>query len=48
MTLVVDANVAVKWVVSNPDTDNARAVVSSKEDLIAPDLLVAEFTNAFS
>jgi predicted nucleic acid-binding protein len=46
MTLVVDANVAVKWVVSNPDTDNARAVISSKEDLIAPDLLVAEFTNA--
>jgi hypothetical protein len=38
----------LKWVVSNPDTDNARAAISSKEDLIAPDLLVAEFTNAFS
>jgi predicted nucleic acid-binding protein len=46
MTFVVDANVAVKWVVSNPDTDDARAVISSKETLIAPDLLVAEFTNA--
>jgi len=38
----------VKWVVSNSDTDDARAVISSKEDLIAPDLLVVEFTNAFS
>ena len=46
MTLVVDANVAVKWVVANPDTDRADAVISSGEELIAPDLLVAEFANA--
>ena len=46
MTLVVDANVAVKWVVANPDTERADAVISSGEELIAPDLLVAEFANA--
>jgi predicted nucleic acid-binding protein len=45
VTLVVDANVAVKWVVPNPQAANARAVLRSGEVLIGPDLIVAEFAN---
>ena len=46
MALVIDANVAVKWYVKQHDAADARAVMSSGDELIAPDLLVAEVANA--
>jgi hypothetical protein len=42
MTLVVDANVAVKWFIQQSGSDHARRVQTHKEPLIAPALLVAE------
>jgi predicted nucleic acid-binding protein len=38
--LVIDASVAVKWVV--PESDSARAEVLLDHGLVAPDLLFAE------
>jgi predicted nucleic acid-binding protein len=46
VTFVIDANVAVKWYVEQHGAHNARAVMSSGDHLIAPDLLVAEVANA--
>jgi predicted nucleic acid-binding protein len=46
LTLVVDASVAVKWVVTEIDTPEAVALQTSSEDLIAPDLVVAEIASA--
>lgn len=46
MTLVVDASVAFKWYVEEPQSDEARAILASNEPLIAPDILVAEVGNA--
>ena len=45
MTLVVDASVATKWFVAEPDSPDARALLISGEALIAPDLVVAEACN---
>jgi len=42
--LVIDASVAVKWVVDEPGTPEAL-VLRQKAKLIAPDLLVAECAN---
>lgn len=42
-TLVVDASVAIKWVVEEPGT--AVAVAVRRHRLCAPDLLVAECAN---
>jgi predicted nucleic acid-binding protein len=42
--LVVDASVAVKWVLKEPDSDAARRVAETAE-LLAPDLLWAELGN---
>jgi predicted nucleic acid-binding protein len=39
--LVVDASVAVKWVLKEPDSDAARRIAEQAE-LLAPDLLWAE------
>jgi predicted nucleic acid-binding protein len=44
MRLVVDASVAVKWVLKEPDSDAARRLVN-RSDLLAPDLLWAELGN---
>ena len=44
MRLVVDASVAVKWVLKEPDSDAARRIVDRAE-LLAPDLLWAESGN---
>ena len=48
--LVVDASVAVKWVLHESDSDQARAVLEASAegafDLIAPSHLLAEATNA--
>ena len=46
MSLIVDASVAVKWFVEEPDSDRARQLEFADEDLIAPDLALAEVGNA--
>jgi predicted nucleic acid-binding protein len=45
-TLVIDASIAVKWVVEEVGTSEAL-VLRQKAKLIAPDLLVAECANIF-
>lgn len=44
MTVVVDASVALKWVLSEDGTDRARALIT-RSPLAAPDLLWIECTN---
>jgi predicted nucleic acid-binding protein len=46
MTLVVDASVAVKWVVDEPGSAKALLVYADEGDLAAPTLLLAEVGNA--
>jgi predicted nucleic acid-binding protein len=41
---VVDASVAVKWVIEEPGSDAARALVL-EEPLLAPDFLIVECAN---
>lgn len=43
---VVDASVAVKWIVRAPDSDRAILVLESADQLVAPDLLLSEVGNA--
>jgi predicted nucleic acid-binding protein len=44
-TLVIDASIAVKWVVEEDGTPEALALRQKKGKLIAPELLVAECAN---
>ncbi|MFZ0610404.1 MAG: type II toxin-antitoxin system VapC family toxin [Xanthobacteraceae bacterium] len=46
MALVVDASVAVKWVVPEVGSERATAIRAMDEDLIAPSLVYAEIGNA--
>ena len=46
MSLVVDSSVAVKWFFDEPLAANARRLLDNPDQLIAPDLLVAELANA--
>lgn len=46
MTLVVDASVALKWVVRERDNDAARALFDLPNPLIAPDWLLVEAASA--
>ena len=46
MTLVVDASVAVKWVLPEAGSDQAAALRTEEPDVIAPSLVVAEIGNA--
>ena len=46
MTVVVDASVALKWFVSEDDSEAALDLLGSSEVLIAPDLVVAEVSSA--
>ena len=46
MTLVVDASVAVRWLLSLDRSDRAEALLRSGERLIAPDFIMVEVTNA--
>ena len=46
MTLVVDASVAVKWVLPEADSERAIAVRAMDDDLIAPSLVYAEIGSA--
>jgi predicted nucleic acid-binding protein len=45
MTLVVDASVAAKWFIQEPETPFAD-VIRNEESVVAPDLIVAEVMNA--
>lgn len=45
MTWVVDASVAVKWFVDEVRSAEARAVLASGQQIIAPDLIIAETCN---
>lgn len=48
---VVDAGIAVKWFIEEPDSEQARRLLTNYsrwiDDLIAPDLIIAEVTNVF-
>jgi predicted nucleic acid-binding protein len=46
VTLVVDASVAVKWLVPEPRSEAAEGVLAAADDLLAPDLLPVEVANA--
>jgi predicted nucleic acid-binding protein len=45
MSLVVDASVVIKWFVNEPLHENARQILTSREELHAPDLLISEIGN---
>jgi predicted nucleic acid-binding protein len=45
MSLIVDASVAVKWFAAEENSDRARALYANGEELIAPDLMLAEVSN---
>lgn len=44
MTLVVDSSVVLKWYVAEPGSDRAAELIG--DELVAPDLIVAEVVNA--
>jgi predicted nucleic acid-binding protein len=46
MTIVVDASVAVRWFLQLEKADLAEALLTSGERIVAPDLVLAEITNA--
>ena len=46
MTLVVDASVAVKWILPEPGSSAATALRDDDPDLIAPSLIAAEIGSA--
>ena len=46
MRLVVDASVAVKWLVVEKDADVAQELATSGQDLHAPRLMASEVANA--
>lgn len=46
MTWVVDASIAVKWVIPEVLSDRADRVRDGDEDVLAPDLLLVEVANA--
>ena len=46
MTIVVDAGVALKWLLPEPDSVEAERVASGDHLLIAPTLVIAESCNA--
>lgn len=47
MTIVVDASVALKWVLEEEGSDQARAVAAS-EIMVAPDLWLIECSNVLT
>jgi predicted nucleic acid-binding protein len=46
LIVVVDASVAVKWFIHEPDRPAARRLLEPQSHLIAPDLIVAEVASA--
>lgn len=47
MMLVVDASVAVKFLVREPGNEEARRLLAIPDPLIAPDWILAEAANTF-
>jgi predicted nucleic acid-binding protein len=47
MTLVIDASVAVKWMIREPGNDAARSLFDLPDPLIAPDWLLVEAASTF-
>lgn len=45
MTLVVDASVALKWVLAEPDSHLAQALAEGEEELLVPDFWLNEACN---
>ena len=45
MTLIVDASVAIKWVVDEGDRADARALLESRHALVAPEFVLIEVAN---
>ncbi len=45
MALVVDASVGLKWVLEEPDSHLAEALVRTEPDLLVPDFWLHEATN---
>lgn len=45
MTLVVDASVALKWILDEPDSPRAQTLAEGEEELLVPDFLLGEATN---
>ncbi len=45
MTLVVDASVALKWVLDEPDSDLAASLAEGGEEILVPDFWLHEATN---
>jgi predicted nucleic acid-binding protein len=46
MSSVADASVAVRWMIEASGSDRARNFLRTEEYIIAPDLIMAELTNA--
>lgn len=46
--MIVDASVAFKWLVQEPDSDRAIEWIGSGERLAAPNLVIAETGHAFT
>jgi predicted nucleic acid-binding protein len=46
VTTVVDASVAVRWMIEMIGSDRARDLLHQEQHLIAPDLVLAELANA--
>jgi predicted nucleic acid-binding protein len=46
VTLVIDASIAAKWILPEPESDRAEALRNHEPVLIAPELIVAELGNA--
>ena len=46
MILIIDASVAAKWVLPEPDSDRAAALRKRQDDFAAPALVIAELGNA--
>jgi predicted nucleic acid-binding protein len=46
VTLAVDASVALKWFVEEAGSETAAALLTGRDSLIAPDLIIAEVCNA--
>lgn len=45
MTLVVDASVALKWVLEEPDSHLAQALAEGEEEVLVPDFWLNEAAN---
>jgi predicted nucleic acid-binding protein len=48
MSLIVDASVAVRWYLPEPGSEEAERILAAGQDLLAPELVIAELGNAVS